>query len=117
MYVKRSGGHSATCVALSGGHSATCMALSGGHSATCMALSGGHSATCMALSGGHSATRVALSNRLIQCSGSTLSPLPPLPGTIVAMEKEPNILKPEHTSIVEAARDQIEADLTRHRQQ
>ena len=61
-------------------------------------------------------THVALSNRLIQCSGSTLSPLPPLPGTIVAMEKEPNILKPEHTSIVEAARDQIEADLTRHRQ-
>lgn len=42
-------------------------------------------------------------------------PSPSPPGTVVALEKEGGILKPEHLVILEATRDKIEAELTQHR--
>jgi len=36
-------------------------------------------------------------------------------GTVVAMEKQPGILKPEHQSVIEELRDSVERDLKEHR--
>ena len=36
-------------------------------------------------------------------------------GTVVAMEKQPGILKPEHRSVIEELRDSVERDLKEHR--
>ena len=36
-------------------------------------------------------------------------------GTAVAMEKEPGILKEEHSAVVESLRDQIEEDLKKYK--
>ena len=36
-------------------------------------------------------------------------------GTIVAMEKQPGILKEEHRAVIESLRDSIEKDLSEYR--
>ena len=43
-----------------------------------------------------------------------INPLLPL-GTVVAMEKEPGILKEEHTEMIESLRDQVEKELQQYR--
>lgn len=35
-------------------------------------------------------------------------------GTVVAMEKEPGILKASHTALIEELRDKLEEDFTEH---
>ena len=36
-------------------------------------------------------------------------------GTVVAMEKEAGILKPEHMAIIEATRDKVEAEFKQYK--
>ena len=38
-------------------------------------------------------------------------------GTVVAMDKEPGILKQQHKAVIEALKDQMERELRQHKEQ